>query len=273
MTNAEDLEKYADYLSERELAVQTRQIYLKQAENFLDFLDGRAVTRKEAIDYKQSLLEQNNKIATNNLYIVALNSYLKYKGHDDFCIKTRKIQRRQCPDNIISLNEYKEMLMCAKESGRDKYYCIMRTLALTGIRVSELSGCTVEALETGKFIICNKGKSREIYLPEKLVTELSAYCMQEGIIKGVIFLGNTGKAISRTAVYKMFIQLADYVGVPKKKAHPHSFRHLFAVTYMQKYSNLFELADLLGHSSLETTRIYTMTTAEEKRRKINKLEL
>lgn len=273
MTNADNLEKYADYLLEHELAIQTRKIYLKQAEIFLNFLGDRAITRKEVIGYKQSLVEQNSKIATSNLYIVALNSYLKYAGHGDFCVKTRKIQSRQCPDNIISLNEYKDMLMCAKESGRDKYYCIMRTLALTGIRVSELSGCTVEALEKGKFIICNKGKSREIYLPEKLVTELNAYCIQEGISNGVIFRGNTGKSISRTAVYKMLTQLADYVGVPKKKAHPHSFRHLFAITYMQKYSNLFELADLLGHSSLETTRIYTATTADEKRRKINKLEL
>ena len=273
MENTKALEDYADYLLQRELAQQTRNIYLKQAESFLNFIEDRVITKRETIDYKQSLINQNHKISTINLHIVALNSYLKYAGFEACSVKTRKVQNRQSPDNIITLDEYRNLLVCAKESGRDKYYCIMRTLALTGIRISELSGCTVEALKTGSFIVYNKGKNREIYLPEKLIHELHAYCMQEGISKGVIFRGSTGKAISRTAVYKMLIYLAEYAGIPKCKAHPHSFRHLFAITYMQKYSNLFELADLLGHSSLETTRIYAMTTAEEKRRKINKLEL
>ena len=273
MKSTKELESYADYLLQRELALQTRDIYLKQAENFLNFLGDRAVTKKETIAYKQLLLNQNHKISTINLHIVALNSYLKYAGCSEFSVKTIKVQNRMCPDNIITLEEYRNLLICAKESGRDKYYCIMRTLALTGIRVSELSGCTVESLKKGSFLIYNKGKNREIYLPDKLVAELSEYCIQEGICKGVIFRGNTGKSISRTAVYKMLTQLADYVGIPKYRAHPHSFRHLFAITYMQKYSNLFELADLLGHSSLETTRIYTTTTAEEKRKKINRLEL
>ena len=273
MENTKVLEDYADYLLQRELTQQTRNIYLKQAGNFLDFIEDRVITKKETIEYKQSLLNQNHKISTINLHIVALNSYLKYAGFGECRVKTRKVQNRQCPDNVITIDEYRNLLVFAKESGREKYYCIMRTLALTGIRVSELSGCTVEALKKGSFITYNKGKNREIYLPEKLVTELSEYCIQEGISKGVIFRGSTGKSISRTAVYKMLIHLADYVGIPKCKAHPHSFRHLFAITYMQKYSNLFELADLLGHSSLETTRIYTVTTAEEKRKKINRLEL
>lgn len=273
MDNTKELENYKDYLLQHELAIQTRTIYLKQAADFLDFLGGREISKTETIAYKQELLNKNHKISTINLHIVALNSYLKYAGYGEYCVKTRKMQNRQCPDNVITSDEYRNMLICAKESGRGKYYCIMRTLALTGIRVSELSGCTVEALEKGQFHIYNKGKIREIYLPDKLVTELSKYCTKEGIRKGAIFRGNTGKPISRTAVYKMLIRLADYAGIPKGKAHPHSFRHLFAITYMQKYSNLFELADLLGHSSLETTRIYTATTAEEKRQKMNKLEL
>ncbi|MCM1040229.1 MAG: tyrosine-type recombinase/integrase [Roseburia sp.] len=273
MKSMEKLERYAEYLLQKELAEQTRTIYLKQAEIFLDFLQNRKITKLESIAYKQMLIKQGQKISTMNLYLVALNSYLRYAGFTDCTVKTMKKQNRQCPDNILTLAEYRKLLVWAKESGREKYYCIMRTLALTGIRISELSGCTVEALDHGKFLTCNKGKSREIYLPEKLVAELRAYCEQEKIKEGVIFRGNTGNAISRTAVYKMLTRMAEYVGIPKGKAHPHSFRHLFAITYMQQYSNLFELADLLGHSSLETTRIYTVTTADEKRRKMNKLAL
>lgn len=273
MKSTKELGNYTDYLIQKELAEQTRSIYVKQAEIFLEFLENRTITKKETIAYKQALLSCGRKISTINLYLVAVNSYLKYAGHTDCTVKMLKLQNRKCPDNILTLKEYREMLAWAKESGREKYYCIMRTLALTGIRISELSGCTIEALKRGRFLICNKGKSREIYLPEKLVADLTAYCEQAEIREGIIFRGNRDCAISRTAVYKMFVRIADDIGIPKEKAHPHSFRHLFAITYMQTYSNLFELADLLGHASLETTRIYTATTAEERRQKINRLDL
>lgn len=267
------MDNYAEYLLQRELAEQTRKIYLRQAQDFLNFAEDRAITKKEVIVYKQRLLESGQKLSTVNLKLVAVNSYLKYAGYGECVVRTRKRQGRQYPENIMTLEEYREMLEWARESGRDKYYCIMRTLALTGIRVSELSGCNVQALERGRFIVCNKGKSREVYLPEKLIKELRDYCARQGITEGVVFRGNTEKPISRIAVYKMLVKMAEYVGIPKGKVHPHSFRHLFAVTYMQQYSNLFELADILGHSSLETTRIYTATTADEKRKKMNELIL
>ena len=145
-------------------------------------------------------------------------------------------------------------------------------LVFTGIRISELAFLTVEVLSLGKFIVGNKGKTREVYLPAKLVVELKDYCKMEEIENGVIFKGNQQKAISRIAVYKMLVYMADMAGVEKKKAHPHSFRHLFAITYMKQYADLTKLADTLGHSSLETTRIYTTTTAEEKRSKLDGLD-
>lgn len=273
MKCTKELENYEEYLLQRELTGQTIKIYLRQAKDFLNYAEDRVITKKEVISYKQILLERGQKLSTTNLQIVAVNSYLKYAGYNDCVVKTQKQQGRQCPDNIMTVEEYREMLEWARESGREKYYYIMRTLALTGIRISELSGCSVEALDRGRFVICNKGKSREIYLPDKLVNGLREYCVRQGIKEGTIFLGNKGKPISRIAVYKMLVRMADYVNIPREKVHPHSFRHLFAVTYMQQYSNLFELADILGHSSLETTRIYTATTADEKRKKINELIL
>lgn len=273
MKSTKELGSYTDYLMQKELAEQTRSIYVKQAEIFLEYLENRTITKTETIAYKQALLNCGRKITTVNLYLVAVNSYLRYAGHTDCTVKMLKLQGRQCPDNILTSEEYRKMLAWAKESGRGKYYCIMRTLALTGIRISELTGCTMEAVKRGRFLICNKGKNREIYLPEKLLAELRIFCEQNNIREGIIFRGNKASAISRTAVYKMLVRIADEAGIPKEKAHPHSFRHLFAITYMQTYSNLFELADLLGHASLETTRIYTATTAEEKREKMNKLDL
>lgn len=268
-----EIGRYEEYLSEAELSDNTIKIYLRQAKGFLDFLEGRAITKKETVAYKSHLLVQGRKMTSTNLYIVAVNSFLKYAGFSECVLKTERIQKRQCPENILSREEYGRMLSYAKESGRSKYYCLMRTLALTGIRVSELGGCTVEALSCGKFMTSSKGRTREIYLPDKLIQDLSEYCNSSNIVAGSIFLGNTGNAIGRTAVYRMLVRLAEMAGVPREKAHPHSFRHLFAVTYMEQYANLFELADILGHSSLETTRVYTVTTGEAKREKMNLLNL
>jgi integrase len=268
-----DIEKYKECLSETELAESTKEIYYRQAKVFLNFLGERPISKKEMLAYKKYLMEKGYAYATVNLYITALNHFVKSMGYRDCSVKTERLQKRCCPENIIDKKEYEKMLDCAKKSGRDKYYYIMRTLALTGIRISELADCTVEALSCGRFITSNKGKTREVYLPDKLIEELTEYCCDKNIQTGVIFKGNTNKAINRISVYQMLVRLADTAGVSRKKVHPHSFRHLFAVTYMEQYANLFELADILGHSSLETTRVYTATTGEAKRMKMNKLSL
>ncbi len=272
MKQARKLQKYADFLFQKELSEGTIRIYVRQAALLLDFLDGRPVTKKETIGYKKYLLSQNKKMTTVNLYIVAVNSYLKYAGYGNCTVKTERLQRSRCLENVINMEEYRHILSYAKESGRFKYYYIIRVLAFTGIRISELSFLTVEVLSLGKFMVGNKGRTRDVYLPAKLVVELKNYCKMEEIENGVIFKGNRQKAISRIAVYKMLVHLADMAGVEKKRVHPHSFRHLFAITYMKQYADLTELADILGHSSLETTRIYTTTTAEEKRSKLDRLE-
>lgn len=267
------LQNYEKYLEERELAQRTREIYLAQAKKFMVYLQGRTVTKAETIAYKKRLMGQGKKMSTMNLELTAMNRYLKYAGYAGCIVKVQKLQRRPMMENMMTAADYRKLLAWAKESGREKYYCIMRTLALTGIRISELSGCTVEAVQKGKFSVCNKGKYREVYLPEKLTADLKEYCGKHAITEGVIFTGTGKKPVSRNAVYRMLARLADDLGMPRGRVHPHSFRHLFAVTYMRQYSDLFELADLLGHSSLETTRIYTAVTGEERREKINQLEL
>lgn len=266
-----ELKEYEDYLIQKELSEGTIGIYKRQAAMLLAYLDGRPITKKEMIAYKNYLLGQNRKVSTTNLHIVAANSYLKYAGYEDCTIRTNRVQKNRCLENVINMEEYRRLLFYAKESGRLKYYYIIKVLAFTGMRVSELSFLTVEVLAPGRFTVGNKGKTRDVYLSAGLTEELSAYCREEKIESGVIFMGKGGNPISRIAVYKMLIHLADMTGVEKKKAHPHSFRHLFAVTYMSRYADLTDLADLLGHSSLETTRIYTTTTAEEKRKRLDGL--
>lgn len=188
-------------------------------------------------------------------------------------IAALRVQRKQSLEDVLTIGEYRKLLQYAKESGREKYYMIMRTLAMTGIRVSELKYFTVETIKKPAICVRNKQKTREICISQKLRSELEKYCRGNGISVGIIFRGRNGEPISRIAVYKMLVRLADMAGIEKGKVHPHSLRHLFAVTYMEHYGNIFELADLLGHSSLETTRIYTRNTVRERGQKIDRLGL
>lgn len=266
------LKQYAEYLYQKELAEGTIDIYIREARKLLVFLNGRQITKEEMIEYKKYLIKREIGISTRNLCIVAANSYLKYLGSDSCCVKTERIQKRQSLSNILCGEDIRKMLLAAKREGREKYYYIIRTLLLTGMRIGELSHLMVEVMARGKFTVENKGKAREIYLPDCLLEELQGYCNARGIVSGTVFLGKQGHPIHRSSVNKALTKLAEEAGVPREKVYPHSFRRFFALTYMKQYGDLTELADILGHSSLETTRIYTLTTAEEKRKRLNGLE-
>lgn len=273
MEGTKEMAQYEQYLIRREVSESTKEIYLREAGRLKEYLQGRAVTKELMVAYKEHVAAQGYAPATQNQHIIAANHYLRFLGYGDCTVRIRRIQRRKSLENVLTMAEYKRLLAYAGKAGNEKYYMIMRTLASTGIRIGELSFFTVEILDREAIEVANKGKIREVCLPASLKKELVSYSGKAGITSGAIFLGNRGKAISRTAVYKMLARLAGRAKVPEKKAHPHNFRHLFALTYMEHYSNLFELADLLGHSDLETTRIYTRNTASEKGRRIDKLGL
>lgn len=273
MGNTNELKAYAEYLMECELAVRTQEIYMQEAEKLERYLGKDAVTKQKLLGYKERMGASGYAPTTLNQRIVAVNRYLRYLGHGDCTLKTNRLQSRQSLGYMLTKKEYQMLLDYARESGREKYHVLMRTLAMTGIRIGELKFFTVEALEKQFIQVTGKKKTREIYLPDRLIRELKVYCSHAGIGSGVIFQGREGRPIHRVTVYKMLVHLADMTGVPKEKVHPHNFRHLFALTYMENYSNLFELADLLGHSSLETTRIYARSTMEKKRQRIDRLGL
>lgn len=267
------LKNYAAYLEEQELSEGTVGIYLRYANQIEQYAAKEGISKKMILSYKESLRQRHAAPTTVNLVVTAVNRYLKYAGYRECTVKTERIQKRKSLENVLSTEDYRKMLEYARKSGRMKYYYIMKTLAQTGIRISELRYFTVEALAARKIQVNGKGKIREIYLPEGLIRELRKYCITERITSGVIFMGNTRNPIGRASVYKMLSRIGESAGISKEKVHPHSFRHLFAVTYMNCYGNLTELADILGHSNLETTRIYTLTTAEEKRRRMDRLGL
>lgn len=264
------IKDYERYLREAGLSPNTVIVYDARARNFLQICGKRMPDRDMVCQYVEQL-RKAYKPRTVNLSIISLNRYLRWAGYRELTVKTGRIQPRRSLNNILSIQEYHIMLDYAKRTGRKKYYMLMRVLAGTGIRVGELKYITVEAVRAGNTDVYNKGKLREIFVPNELSEALLEYCREEQIHTGILFEGSKGEAISRNAVWQMLTKLAVRAGVDKRKVNPHSFRHLFAKTYMSKYGNLAELGDILGHSNLETTRIYTITTVEEKRERMNLL--
>lgn len=264
--------EYEEYLQSMELSRQTICPYVSQARRFEAYLNGRDINIEIVNGYIDNVVTGHCP-GTVNTYIIAMNHYLDFKGCREYKRKTRRIQQKQSLNNVLTKEEYKVLLEYAKESDRKKYYLIMRLLAGTGMRISELLSVTVEMIKKNHITVYNKGKYREIYFADSLRTEVLSYCRIENITDGIIFNGRKGGAMNRHSVWEMLKKMADMTGIPAEKVYPHSFRHLFAKTFMQKYGNLAELASILGHSSLEITRIYTLSSAEEKRKEIEQLGL
>lgn len=252
------------------LCESTRKTYLREAKRFVEYAKKRKITRKLTQMYKEEM-RGRYKATTLNLYLTALNSYLDFIGRRDCRVQLCRLQKKKSVENVISSEEFDRMLSYACRNKMRKAYCIMCTLVTTGIRIGELKYITVDILEKGATEVCNKGKYREIYLPDRLAEELRKYCRENEIRDGNIFLGNRGTPISRAGVWYMLQNIAEECQVPKEKAHPHSFRHFFAKAYITQYGNLSELADILGHSSIEITRIYTRTSVNEKRERLEHL--
>lgn len=269
----DSLVEYQRYLENMELSVSTVYIYMRYARQFVEFAGEREITKALVREYRNFLEEKQYKPSTMNLSVIAVNCFLKYCGKSECVLKTVRIQRRQSLNNVLTKSDYQRLLQYAREIGDEKYFLLMRTLATTGIRVSELSGITVETLVYGYTQIMSKGKVREIYIPDNLSAGLKNYCEKRSICKGAVFQGNRGTPISRGAVWKMLKHIADMAGVQRNKVYPHSFRHFFAQSYMNYYSNIFELADILGHSNIETTRIYSVSTVEQKRKRMGALDI
>lgn len=231
------------------------------------------ISKADILDYKENLCVKY-KVASVNSKIISINRYLKWLGVKELTVKTKRIQNASGLENMITKECYLKMLRYADAYNKRKQYYIMKTIAQTGIRIGELKFVTVEAIKEGSTIVWNKGKYRTVYFTDNLCHELLQYCMEIDCSAGVIFCGREkGSPITPGAVWKSLKYIARQVEVPEAMVYPHSFRHLFAKEYMRKVGDISELADLLGHSRLETTWIYTKTTADEKRRKLELLDL
>ena len=256
---------FGQYLRQEERSAGTIKKYLRDVRAFAAWLGGTPLTKEAAALWKGGLLDQGCTPATVNSKLAAINKFFSFAGWAEFRVKPLKIQRRLFRDDSRELTraEYLRLLETAHALGRERLALLMETICATGIRVSEVQNITVEAARRGKTEIALKGKIRTILLPGKLCRKLLKYARKRQIASGKIFLTKGGRGMSRGQIWAEMKALCQEAGVAASKVFPHNLRHLFARTFYKAYRDVAKLADVLGHSSLETTRIYLISTGAE----------
>ena len=273
----EEITGYECYLRKNEKSEGTIIKYLHDVRALLSWLEekGKGTSKENVLLWRTYLQEQSLTPRTINAKLSAVNSFFRYIGWEDRRVRFLKVQRRLFRNSAKDLTreEYERLLKTASEQGRERLYLLMETICATGIRVSELRFITLEAVQIGQVEITSKGKVRTIILPGKLCRKLKKYARTQEIKSGVIFRTRTGQPISRRQVWSEMKCLCKAAGVDASKVFPHNLRHLFATLFYKVCRDIVKLADVLGHSSIETTRIYLISTGAEHRKLIERLRL
>lgn len=263
------------YLTEMERSAATKEKYLRELRSFAAWLGDRELTKEKTAAWKRHLAETGRAPSGVNAALSALNGLLVFLGREDCRVRFLKIQRRifREPGRELTQCEYQRLVRCARTQGRERLALIFETICATGIRVSELRYITVEAVKRGQTEVSLKGKVRPIVLPKTLCCKLLTYAKAKKITSGEIFLTEGGKSLSRSRVWTEMKTVCAAARVNARKVFPHNLRHLFATVFYKMYHDIVRLADLLGHSSLETTRIYLRTSGNEQRRRLERMRL
>lgn len=268
------IQKFKNFLINEEKASATLEKYMRDIKAFSKWMSGCEIDKRKVLDYKEYLISTFAPASVNSV-LSSLNVFFVFNNWFEMKVKMLKIQKQifAQKDKQLSKTEYERLLDAAKAKSNQRLYLLMQTICSSGIRVSELQYITIEAIKLRKATINCKGKMRIIILPKELCRMLTEYAKTQKIISGAIFVTKTGKPLDRSTIWKMMKSLCESAGVSKYKVFPHNLRHLFARTFYTLQKDIVRLADILGHSSINTTRIYTMETGEIHRRQIQKLGL
>lgn len=272
---AERIAAYGRYLKQEERTPATLEKYLRDVRAFSLWLDGEAVTREAVTGWKDRLLAERRAPSTVNAALSALNGLFRFLGWEGCRARFVKVQRRlfRDPARELTRPDYDRLIATARELGKERLALVMETICATGVRVSELRYLTVEAVQRGRAEISLKGKVRVILIPTKLARKLLKYAKKNKTASGEIFLTGNGKSLSRRQIWAEMKRLCVRAGVEPSRVFPHNLRHLFATAYYRAYRDIARLADVLGHSSIETTRIYLLTSGAEHQRQLDRLGL
>ena len=266
------IEKFRLYLINEEKSEATIEKYIRDIVKFRMWISGKALNKKIVLEYKQFLIESYAPASVNSM-LSSINSFFEYNEWFDCKVKALKIQKQtfSAEDKELTKGEYQKLLEAAKQIENQRLYYLMQTICSTGIRVSELKFITVEAVKSRQARINCKGKVRMIWLSGELCRVLLLYIKENNIQSGSVFQTRTGKPLNRSNIWSDMKKLCKLAGVSEKKVFPHNLRHLFARTYYSLQKDIVRLADILGHSNVNTTRIYTMESGIVHRRQIQKL--
>lgn len=268
------LRKFERFLGSMERSPATVQKYLHDLRVLAAFVGDEPLTRRRVLDYK-AFLTKNYAASSVNSMLAALNCFLRLFGRHELCVKQLRIQRQTyCPEaRELTRREYCRLIAAARQRQDTRLSLMLQTICSIGIRVSELQFVTVEAVECGEAAVSCKGKSRHIFIVDELRDKLRRYAHERGIASGAIFVNRDGRPLSRHTVWRSMKGLCGRAEVQPGKVFPHNLRHLFARTFYSAEKDIAKLADILGHSSINTTRIYIMTTGAEHRRRMQSLRL
>lgn len=268
------LQKYTDWLKEQEKSAGTIELYCRNIKALKVFLNGRSASKTELIMWKEKLMEKYAPASVNAMLAV-VNSFLDYCGWNDSKVKPLRIQKEifSREEQELTREEYLRLIQTAERSGNKRLSLVMQTICSTGIRVSELQAVTVEAVAAGRAVVSCKGKTRIVFIPDKLRRALSAYIKKQKRTAGAVFQTKAGRPLNRSNIWRDMKKLCAEAGVEPEKVFPHNLRHLFARIYYTLEKDLSRLADILGHTSITTTRIYTMESGSVHRRQIEKMGL
>lgn len=269
----QQIQEFHQYLMQEEKSTSTVEKYLRDVRAFSVYAGEKCIAKDVVMNYKKHLLEEKYAARSINSMLASLNSFLGFMGWLDCKVKYVKLQRSAycAEEKELAKGEYERLLKAAEKN--EQLRLVMQTICSTGIRVSELKFFTVENVSHGEVIVNCKAKTRTILIPGKMRKLLRDYARKQKICSGAIFLTRTGKTLDRKSIWAKMKGLCKAAGVNPSKVFPHNLRKLFARTFYRFEKDIAKLADILGHSSIDTTRIYIMTTGTEHRKKIERLGL
>lgn len=271
----EQIESFYRYLCSEERTENTVTKYLRDIAAFREWNGEVAVTKDSFIAYKQHLSDTGYKVRSINSMLASLNSFFAFSGWNDCKVKALRLQREvySTENKELSRAEYERLCKTAEKKKNERLCLILQTICGTGIRVSELAFITVEAVRCGEAVVSLKGKTRTVLLVKELQKKLMRYIAEHGITTGAVFVTKSGKPIGRTNIWREMKALCNDANVDPGKVFPHNLRHLFARIFYGIDKDIAKLADILGHSSIETTRIYIITTENEHRKRMENMHL
>ena len=270
----EKIQKFKACLIDEEKSTATIDKYVHDVEAFVLWIADSELDKSVVLAYKAFLLEKYAPASVNSA-LASINSFFAYNEWYDLRVKSLKIQKQifASDEKELTKAEYERLLKAAQNKKNERLYLLMQTICSTGIRVSELKFITVEAVHRGQAEIQCKGKRRTVFLPNQLCRILKKYITEQKIKNGTVFVTRNGNPLDRSNIWSDMKKLCKEAGVSEKKVFPHNLRHLFARTYYSLQKDIVRLADILGHSSVNTTRIYTMESGEIHRKQIQRLGL